>query len=87
MDKFPEAFKRFEEKVNTKDFNDYTKLRNAFTNWARKKWMDTPKQEKALDRELEKKQFIAKIQIVTYKKYPHKAVVRRDRFGRFTKKA
>lgn len=86
MDKFPEAFARFEQKTKTKDYNDYEHLRRQFIDWGKNNWKGTPKQRKALDRELEKKQLVTKIEVVTYKKHPHKAVIRRDSKGRFAKK-
>jgi DnaJ-domain-containing protein 1 len=47
-DKFPEAFRRFEQAVNTDRIKTFTQLTLAFANWAGSKWMDTSKQLDAL---------------------------------------
>ena len=48
MDKFPEAFKRFEKVVNVGDFESYRDMSYAFGHWAGKRWRDTYSQNKAL---------------------------------------
>jgi len=51
MDKFPEAFRRFEKVVDVDSFESYRELRYAFTQWASKRWRNTYSQNRALTRE------------------------------------
>ena len=37
MDRFPEAFRRFEEDVNTEEIHSFQQLRLAFGSWAGRK--------------------------------------------------
>lgn len=53
-DRFPEAFRRFEEVVYVNRFDNYQQLAYAFSNWAGKRWRDTYKQNVALKRESHK---------------------------------
>lgn len=48
MDKFPQAFERFEEDVDVREIRSFRELRLAFSFWAEYKWKDTPRQIKAL---------------------------------------
>ena len=48
MDKFPEAFERFEEDVDVREIRSFRELRLAFSFWAGRNWKDTPRQIKAL---------------------------------------
>jgi len=48
MDKFPEAFRRFEKVVDVDSFESYRDLRYAFTHWANKRWRNTYSQNRAL---------------------------------------
>jgi hypothetical protein len=48
MDKFPEAFKRFEQMVDVERIESFRQLRLAFASWAGQKWHDTPLQLNAL---------------------------------------
>lgn len=48
MDKFPEAFERFEEDVDVREIRSFRQLRLAFSFWAGYKWKETPRQIKAL---------------------------------------
>jgi len=48
MDKFPEAFRRFEQYVDVSETTSFRELRLAFSFWAGKKWKDTPRQIEAL---------------------------------------
>jgi hypothetical protein len=48
LDKFPEAFKRFEQVVDVSKIETFQQLLTAFQYWAGKKWKETPKQVKAL---------------------------------------
>jgi hypothetical protein len=54
LDKFPEAFKRFEEKVNTNKIETFKQLKLAFGSWAGRKWVPTWRQADALEREARK---------------------------------
>jgi len=51
MDKFPEAFRRFEKVVDVDSFESYRELRYAFTHWASKRWRNTYSQNRALAEE------------------------------------
>ncbi len=51
MDRFPEAFRRFEQDVDVDDFENYQQLAYAFSHWAGKRWIDSYKQNLALKRE------------------------------------
>lgn len=48
MDKFPEAFERFERVVNVDRFESYPEMSYAFAWWAGKRWVDSYLQNKAL---------------------------------------
>ena len=50
-DRFPEAFRRFEEVVYVDKFENYQQLAYAFSSWAGKRWRDSYKQNLALKRE------------------------------------
>ena len=41
MDRFPEAFNRFEEVVDVRRIESFRQLRLAFASWAGWKWHDT----------------------------------------------
>jgi len=55
MDKFPEAFKRFERLVDMRSFRSYRELVFGFSHWASKRWVDSYKQNVALKREAQKR--------------------------------
>jgi hypothetical protein len=48
MDKFPEAFERFERDVSTRRIKTFEQLQLSFSNWAGSKWKDTDRQNDAL---------------------------------------
>jgi len=48
LDKFPEAFDRFEKKVNVDDIASFRELTYAFASWAGQKWFGTGRQMEAL---------------------------------------
>jgi len=48
MDKFPEAFSRFEEVVDVNRIDSFRQLRLAFASWAGWKWRGTYMQKRAL---------------------------------------
>ena len=54
LDKFPEAFRRFESDVDIDRFDSYRELTLSFQWWSGPKWIDTPRQWAALNREAEK---------------------------------
>lgn len=54
MDKFPEAFKRFEEKVNTDNIESWKQLKLAFGSWAGRRWAPTFRQLDALEKQARK---------------------------------
>jgi len=51
LDKFPEAFRRFEEVVDVDRIESFTQLELAFALWAGQKWHGTYLQREALARE------------------------------------
>ena len=54
MDKFPEAFKRFEEKVNTNNIESWKQLKLAFGSWAGRRQAPTWRQLGALEKQARK---------------------------------
>ena len=48
MERFPEAFRRFEEVVDVRRIESFRQLRLAFASWAGWKWHDTYMQNRAL---------------------------------------
>ncbi len=57
MDKFPEAYARYEDSVDTSGLKTFNQLMNSFSSWGGKRWAGTPKQIKALGIEAKKKGF------------------------------
>jgi hypothetical protein len=55
MDKFPEAFERFEKRVHVGRIRSFDQLSLAFSLWAGKQWRGTTKQVKALKVEAAKR--------------------------------
>jgi hypothetical protein len=53
LDKFPEAFRRFESTVDIGKFETYYQLSLGFRWWAGQKWRGTPNQWRAFNREAE----------------------------------
>jgi hypothetical protein len=51
VDRFPEAFARFERVVDVRYFDSYRELAYAFSLWAGKRWVDSYLQNVALKRE------------------------------------
>jgi hypothetical protein len=54
LDKFPEAFRRFEQVVDTDKFRTYQQLKLTFESWAGRNWQDTYRQNEALKVEARK---------------------------------
>lgn len=54
VDRFPEAFSRFESKVDVDSFENYRELAYAFSHWAGKRWVDSYRQNVALKSEARK---------------------------------
>jgi hypothetical protein len=48
MDKFPEAFRRFESAVNIDSIHSFDKLHSAFRLWSGRRWKESPRQKEAL---------------------------------------
>jgi hypothetical protein len=57
MDKFPEAFARFERVVDMRSFRSYRELAYAFSHWAGRRWVNSHAQDVALRKEAEKRGF------------------------------
>ena len=57
VDRFPEAFARFEQVVDIRRFRSYRELAYAFSHWSGKRWVDSHNQNLALKREAEKRGF------------------------------
>jgi hypothetical protein len=53
MDRFPEAFRRFENDVDVSRFESYHQLTLSFRWWAGERWKGTHRQWEALNREAE----------------------------------
>lgn len=54
MDRFPEAFRRFESDVNVDKLKSYSELMYSFRWWAGEKWRDTARQWTAFNAEDER---------------------------------
>ncbi len=48
MDKFPEAFRRYEDKVDVDKKWTFQQLLTSFSEWGKDKWIESKKQKKAL---------------------------------------
>jgi hypothetical protein len=48
MDKFPEAFERFEKRVDVSRMKSFEQLTLAFSHWAGKQWLGSNEQVNAL---------------------------------------
>ena len=57
MDRFPEAFHRFEKAVDLRSFRSARELTYAFTHWAGRRLIDSYAQNRALKIEAEKRGF------------------------------
>jgi len=57
VDRFPEAFQRFEQVVDIDRFKSFRELAYAFVHWASRRWVDSYAQNVALRREAEKRGF------------------------------
>jgi hypothetical protein len=55
MDRFPEAFRRFEKLVDTDRIRSFIQLKMAFSYWAGRNWKDTRLQNEALKVEAERR--------------------------------
>ena len=55
MDKFPEAFSRFERVVDTRRVRSFSQLELAFMYWSGENWRGTKRQHEALKIEAEKR--------------------------------
>lgn len=67
MDKFPEAFRRFENVVDIGRFESYHQLTLAFRHWPSERWRGTYRQWNALNKEAENVGF--EVPDVTGKQY------------------
>jgi len=70
MDRFPEAFDRFEKVVDLKSFRSGRELKYAFSHWAGRRWVDSYLQNKALRIEAEKRG-LEDTPYLTYSRRPH----------------
>lgn len=57
VDRFPEAFERFEQVVDVDRLESYRQLIHAFRYWAGRRWIDSYAQNVALKREARKRGF------------------------------
>ncbi|GEM_PF-1916759 len=48
MDRFPEAFRRFEEVVDVDRIKSFIQLKLTYASWAGRKWLNTYRQNEAL---------------------------------------
>jgi hypothetical protein len=63
MDRFPEAFRRFEEVVDVSKIKSFQQLKLAFATWAGRKWKETPKQVEALKVEAVRLRLVGAIEV------------------------
>ena len=73
MDRFPEAFQRFEKVVDLRSFRSPRELTYAFIHWAGRRWINSRLQNRALKIELEKRGFTEYLPRYTRPRYtrPH----------------
>jgi hypothetical protein len=84
MDRFPEAFRRFERVVDVRSFDSYRELAYGFAHWAGFRWVDSYAQNFALRREAIERGFLdAKIPMYFRRLTPRqKRAVRRRKWRR-----
>ena len=70
MDRFPEAFERFERVVDLRSIRSVRELKYAFSHWAGRRWVDSYAQNRALQIEAEKRGF-TETKLPRYTKRPH----------------
>jgi hypothetical protein len=58
MDRFPEAFHRFEKVVDLRSFRSARELKYAFSHWAGRRWINSYSQNRALLIESLKRGFV-----------------------------
>jgi hypothetical protein len=63
LDKFPEAFKRFEAVVDTSKIKSFQQLKLAFATWAGRKWKESPLQLQALRVQAERLRLVGAIEV------------------------
>ena len=73
MDRFPEAFHRFEKVVDLRSFRSGRELKYAFSHWAGRRWIDSYAQNTALKIEAQKRGF-EEIKLTRYSKRPQISV-------------
>lgn len=54
MDKFPEAFRRFERVVRTDNIRSFSQLKMMFSSWAGERWINSLAQNEALKTQSER---------------------------------
>lgn len=82
-DKFPEAFRRFEQQKNIEDIKDFSELLREFGSW--QNYQATDLQKKCLANQVDTKDIIRKWvrQQIKYK-YGTRDIFRDKKSGRFT---
>lgn len=68
VDRFPEAFRRYEDDVDTSDLDTFPQLLTSFKMWGKERFPATNKQKRALGKEGEERLGIAPLeeQRITY---------------------
>lgn len=78
MDRFPEAFERFEKVVDLRSFHSARELTYAFRHWAGRRWINSHLQNKALKIELEKRGFTEYLPRYTRPRFYTKQTYKRE---------
>ena len=63
MDRFPEAFRRFEQVVDVSKIKSFQQLKLAFATWAGRKWKESPLQLQALRVQAERLRLVGAIEV------------------------
>jgi hypothetical protein len=84
LDKFPEAFRRFERVVDTGWITSFDELRLEFESWACEKWLDTSSQRDALAREARRAGIPTRMEFGLTATWRHEhAIIRSRSFDRY----
>ena len=84
LDKFPEAFRRFERVVDTSLITSFDELRMEFASFAGEKWLDTSSQRYALAREARRLGIPTRMEFGLTATWRHEyIIIRSRRFDRY----
>jgi hypothetical protein len=79
VDKFPEAFKRFEKDVDVSEIKSFRQLKMEIASWMGEKWKDTSAQNRALTVEARKHGISLERAHIPYVSWRHETAMVRGR--------